>query len=532
MKKLILALLIIYYLLPIAEAQVSQSWTSYYYMNCTNNLFQKVQDIVTDDSGYVYIAGWTCQGGSNQSDALIIKYKPNGDSSWVRRYNNSSTNGNEYLYSILKDATGNIYVSGSSENFSTRGDLILLKYTSAGQQLWVKRYCNFPQDTGACAYDMKFDKAGNIVLAGRSGPYLYTLKCTTTGDTIWTDRYTAAGAAYGYNIDVDNSNNIYVCGMSWNGMGSNYITVKYNSSGARQWTSYYYGANFTLTDYTNKMRVDGGGNVFVGGTAYTDTGHNGYIVIKYNTNGNQRWLKRYNYYQNQDDILFDIALDSISNVYVTGSSYYNTCATLKYDSSGALKWESRITGSGGRLISFDRYGYVYIAGKGGGLGFLKYAPAGNLIWNSGFVYNSLYFGKKFIIDRNNNFILTGNITGITSNTICTEKYNQTTSVRLISTVIPDKFNLEQNFPNPFNPITKIKFDIHPLNPPLGKGGYGGVSLKVFDITGREIQTLVNEQLNPGTYEVTFDGSNLPCGIYFYQLRAGEYMETKKLVLLK
>ena len=105
------------------------------------------------------------------------------------------------------------------------------------------------------------------------------------------------------------------------------------------------------------------------------------------------------------------------------------------------------------------------------------------------------------------------------------------AVKRISTEVPETFQLLQNYPNPFNPTTKIKFDIPNL--PLGRG-VGGmmVSLKVFDITGREIQTLVNEPLSPGTYEVTFDGSNLPSGIYFYQLRSGEYLETKKLVLLK
>jgi len=93
------------------------------------------------------------------------------------------------------------------------------------------------------------------------------------------------------------------------------------------------------------------------------------------------------------------------------------------------------------------------------------------------------------------------------------------------------YHLFQNYPNPFNPSTKIKFDI--CNPPFIKGGQGAfTTLKVYDITGREIQTLVNEPLQPGTYEVTFDGTNLASGIYFYQLKAGEYIETKKLVLLK
>jgi hypothetical protein len=92
-----------------------------------------------------------------------------------------------------------------------------------------------------------------------------------------------------------------------------------------------------------------------------------------------------------------------------------------------------------------------------------------------------------------------------------------------------KYSLSQNFPNPFNPVTKIKFDIAPL-----LRGAGGVftSLKIFDLLGKEIQTLVNEQLQPGSYEVTFDGSNFPSGVYFYQLKVGEFSETKNMLLIK
>jgi 5-hydroxyisourate hydrolase-like protein (transthyretin family) len=68
--------------------------------------------------------------------------------------------------------------------------------------------------------------------------------------------------------------------------------------------------------------------------------------------------------------------------------------------------------------------------------------------------------------------------------------------------------------------------------PLSKGGSGVVSLKVFDITGREVAVLVNENLKPGNYEVTFDGNNLSSGIYFYKLSAGDYIQTKKMILIK
>jgi len=97
------------------------------------------------------------------------------------------------------------------------------------------------------------------------------------------------------------------------------------------------------------------------------------------------------------------------------------------------------------------------------------------------------------------------------------------------------FYLSQNYPNPFNPVTKIKYNI-PQSPLLGGDGRGGlVTLKVYDILGREIATLVNEESatgGAGEYEVEFDGTKLPSGIYFYQLKADQYLETKKMILLK
>ena len=98
--------------------------------------------------------------------------------------------------------------------------------------------------------------------------------------------------------------------------------------------------------------------------------------------------------------------------------------------------------------------------------------------------------------------------------------------------IPKSFVLEQNFPNPFNPSTKIKFDIPALSSPLGRGVGGMTVLKVYDILGKEITTLVNENLQPGTYEVKFDGTKLSSGIYFYKIIAGDYSETKKMILMK
>ena len=92
-----------------------------------------------------------------------------------------------------------------------------------------------------------------------------------------------------------------------------------------------------------------------------------------------------------------------------------------------------------------------------------------------------------------------------------------------STNVPDKFSLYQNYPNPFNPATTIKFDIRTA---------AFTKLSVFDILGREIQTLVNEELKTGSYSLVFDGSVYNSGVYFYRLASGDFIETKRMILTK
>lgn len=104
-----------------------------------------------------------------------------------------------------------------------------------------------------------------------------------------------------------------------------------------------------------------------------------------------------------------------------------------------------------------------------------------------------------------------------------DRYASVTRISNNENIVPDKYQLSQNYPNPFNPETKIDFMI-PKN--------GFVSIKVFDITGKEITTLVSSVMNKGSYSVDFNGSNLSTGIYFYKITTGSYSETKKMMLIK
>ncbi len=101
--------------------------------------------------------------------------------------------------------------------------------------------------------------------------------------------------------------------------------------------------------------------------------------------------------------------------------------------------------------------------------------------------------------------------------------NYDNSVKAKKGIIPIEFNLSQNYPNPFNPVTNLEFQIP-------KSGF--VSLKVYDLLGKEVANIVNENLNSGTYRYKFDGSNFASGVYFYNITIGDFSAVKRMVLIK
>src|SRR5690606_24349418 len=147
-------------------------------------------------------------------------------------------------------------------------------------------------------------------------------------------------------------------------------------------------------------------------------------------------------------------------------------------------------------------------------------PAGNTLMLAGYIgagVNNLYevnlsTGAATVIcappaGEYDGFAIAGTLTGVTP----------------VSGNIPDRFTLSQNYPNPFNPTTKIRFEIPKQN---------FVSLKIYDMSGKQVASLVNSIKTSGSYEVEFNGSSLASGTYFYRLEAGEFSEVRKMVLIK
>jgi len=123
----------------------------------------------------------------------------------------------------------------------------------------------------------------------------------------------------------------------------------------------------------------------------------------------------------------------------------------------------------------------------------------------------------------NDYIFAGTI----GNSVYRRPLSELIGIQPISNEVPKEYSLSQNYPNPFNPVTKIRFSI-----PVGTRHGAFIKIIVFDVTGREVAILVNEQLKPGTYEVEWYATNFPSGVYYYTLSSGEFSETGKAILVK
>jgi hypothetical protein len=164
------------------------------------------------------------------------------------------------------------------------------------------------------------------------------------------------------------------------------------------------------------------------------------------------------------------------------------------------------------------------------------------------LYKSINSGLSWSI-YNNSFSPLRNVIGISKDPCTGESFYIFTSNsvykvwgqytgyinKISSSTIPTSFKLYQNYPNPFNPMTTLKIDVPPIhhNPPARSGGKGVfIKLIVYDVTGREVVSLVNTELLPGNYSVNWGASNYASGLYYYKLIADEFVQTKKMVLIK
>ncbi len=550
------------------KSQVKEDWVVRYSFAEKSSVWNDTDiasSVAIDEQGNVFVTGGSMRGPDNGEDIVTFKYTPAGVQEWSAIYSGAAKN-NDHGNVIALDNQGNVYVAGSSYGAGNAlPDFITIKYNPAGQKIWEARY-NGTGNSFDAVKAISIDLSGNVYITGQSEGGkgfsfdIATIKYNSAGVEQWVVRYNSPANFDDYpnSLVIDSQNNVYVVGQirAAPGVSFDYVTIKYNSSGQQQWLKTFNGSG-NGDDKANSVAVDGAGNVFVTGISNIDKNASyltDIVTLKYDAAGNEVWKSQYDGPGKSSDGAVSIKLDGTGNIFVFGSSNGGLSlqmdyVTLKYNSLGVKIWEARYNAGGGnteeaRAMVLDAKGDVYVTGNSAGstgrdYATVKYNSSGVQQWvirynGTGNAYDD---ALSIAVNSSGNVAITGSSPGATSATdYATVKYSQTTTDVESNNEIPTGFELSQNFPNPFNPETTISYGVQAASQ---------VSLKVYDVLGREVATLVNEYQQAGTYREKFNvetcrGKSLHSGVYFYRLQVGNpsagsgqgFIQTKKMVLLK
>ena len=563
-----------------------------YSTNDNHNNILVTGDTYSTDFPTLNPGGGAYYQGNTGHDAFIIKFNSFGVRKWATNYGGGVS---DFGSSIATDNTNNILVTGNtrSSNFPLQDkgggayfqgiysggfcDAFILKFDSSGVRLWATFYSGNNQDYGNSittgenddilitgqTYSLNFplwNPGGGIFYQrfckGASDAFI--LKFDSSGVRQWATYYGGNDQDYGNSITTDENDNILITGTTdsynfpvLNPGGGTYFQglysggicdafiLKFNFNGVRQWATYYGGDSW---DVGNSITIDENNNILVtgytwsynfpvfnpgGGAYFQDTLGGVYFydvfILKFNTSGIRQWAT---YYGGSDyDYGNSITADHDNNILITGETYSTNfpvfdpgggayfqnslCGlsdlfVLKFNTGGVRQLATYYGGDGwdkGRSITTDSYNNILITGTTFSRNFPVFDPGGGAYFQG--TNSGLYYSDVFIIGLRP--------TGIISNINILHKSN------------PKNQKLYYNYPNPFNPKTKIRFDLHKTFQ---------AKLIVYDILGKEVTTLVDERLKAGTYEVEFDGARLPSGVYFYKLETDEFVNAKKMLLVK
>ncbi len=352
-----------------------------------------------DNSNNVYITGHTFGGlDSNNSlgsaDVILVKYDSNNKKIWTKQI---GTPKEEKANGITIDSSNNIYISGytkgkfDNDTYSSRPDIFLSKFNSGGTNQWIKSF-GTPFDD--FSNGIAVDSSGNIYISGytkgdfdndsiTANPDIILLKYNPSGTKIWHKQIGTSFDDRGNGIAIDTSNNIYITGYSKGDLDNNTnsgksdaFLMKFDSGGSKQWTKLI---GTSSDDIANDIIIDSSNNIYITGYSngyfdnHTNTGNSDIFISKYNSTGNKQWSKLFG--SNLDDVGNELALDSLSNIYITGFSRGNLdnktnsgnsdIFISKYNSDGSnQKTELLGTSSDDKAYSvqLDSNNQIYITG--------------------------------------------------------------------------------------------------------------------------------------------------------------------------
>lgn len=339
------------------DSQGNQLWLTRY--NSPFNGEDWANEITIDEKNNVYVTGGS-DGANGKKDIATVKYDPNGNQLWVARYNGPLDQA-DHGYFMTIDQKGNVYVIGHSEDSSRwQKEWVTIKYDSLGQEQWVRLFSLWSKGQYNAPTGIKFDPSGNVVVTGGSEDSLthvdyVTIKYDSLGNILWMARENGPSNGWDWAtaLDLDAYGNIYVSGYSDGDSARETATIKYDSNGNKLWEHRYSrpGNAYGVHSSPIAIKVKETGKVYIA-TNSLGIGINqdyDFTTIILDSMGQQLWVALYDGSQHLWDLAFAMAVDNLGNVYVTGESDPNgnfiyDFVTIKYSPLPALKGDLNLDG--------------------------------------------------------------------------------------------------------------------------------------------------------------------------------------------
>ncbi|MDQ3020539.1 MAG: SBBP repeat-containing protein [Bacteroidota bacterium] len=530
-------------------SQPSEEWVNRY--NGPGNSFDIVSKSILDNENNIYVYGSSVGSGTGP-DFAVLKYSQDGEIVWLQRYNGAG-NRTDQINSACQDNTGNSYITGFTTDSNNVINLTALKYDSSGNLIWVRIFRD-ALFSGSYGQDIALDSSGNVLICGSSryvisGRYAMTyIVYSNAGDMLgsFVINKNSIGDDLSVKIKVDNFNNVIIAGTVTSATNNKDIfLIKFASMFSILWSKTINGTANSDDDISD-IALDNSNNIYLCGSIRNISTSLDYYYSKLNPDGQFFWQGSYNGKGNYIDITTSMSIDSINNTYITGYIHNDSSfgsediLTIKLSHEGIKIWAAQFNGASngidlGNSVTTDRSGNVYVGGATERGNFqtifalLKYNPEGILEWFQDYEGGSVSedFVYNVILDKHNDIFVTGISIGEgTDYDFATIKYSQTIGINNITELTTDKFFLSQNYPNPFNPATTINYTI-------AKDGI--VKLKLYDMIGKEVVTLIDEFKARGNYQIVFDfkdHSNFSSGVYYYKIESNTFSDVKKMIFIK
>ena len=408
------------------------------------------------------------------------------DTTWTKTFGGSS---NDRGYSVQQTTDGGYVIGGYTSSYGNgSADVWLIKTDADGDTLWTQTYGGSSNDRG---YSVQQTTDGGYIIAGYTESFgngdddVWLIKTDSNGDSLWTKTFGGSDGDYGYSVQqTTDGGYIITCTEYSYGMDSNIWLIKTDSLGQEEWNQiFYYVGN---SEGRSVQQTTDGGYIIAGMYSYLA------ILIKTDSLGNEEWNQTFG--GNEDDY-------GSSVQQTTDGGYIITGITTSFGNGGQDMW----------LIKTD--------------------ADGDEEWNQTFGGSNNDEGHSVQETTDGRYVITGSTAsfGYGGEDVWLIKTDSDAVVEIASTFnLPATYNIHQNYPNPFNPITTLRYD-------LPENSY--VNVTVYDILGREVRTLVNSTQDAGFKSVIWNATNdygepVSAGVYLYQIQAGEFVQTKKMVLLK